>query len=50
MIYRVLCWLDSLGVKYTAPEVVRCRMIDWGYVHGGRGGEVLAGQICYALR
>ncbi len=27
-IYRVLCWLDALGVKYTDPEVVRCRMID----------------------
>lgn len=28
VIYRVLCWLDSLGVKYTAPEIGRCRMID----------------------
>jgi len=28
VIHRVLCWLSALGVDYTAPEVVRCRMID----------------------
>jgi hypothetical protein len=36
VIFRVLCWLDSLGVEYTAPEVVRCRMID---------GETCTGDV-----
>ncbi len=28
VIYRVLCWLDALGITYRAPEIGRCRMID----------------------
>ncbi len=36
VIYRVLCWLDSLGVTYRAPEIGRCRMID---------GETCTGDV-----
>ena len=28
VIFRVLCWLDALGVSYRAEAPVRCRMID----------------------
>jgi hypothetical protein len=28
VIFRILCWLDALGVSYRADAPVRCRMID----------------------
>jgi len=41
VIYRVLCWLNALGVEHKAPEVVRCRMID---------GETCTGDVEVTFR
>ena len=35
VVYRVACWIDSLGIQYSvSPQVVKCLMLTKGSCTG----------------